>query len=116
LIDDDPPGVGPVGGLVALLREGPAVVVACDMPFVTDALLRRLVAAPVQAPIVAPRRDGRWEPLFARYDVSVLPFARSRIAHGQLGLQGLLDEGGAAELPMEANEWAELADWDTLPP
>jgi molybdopterin-guanine dinucleotide biosynthesis protein A len=116
IVEDDPPGVGPLGGLAGLLAGGPAVAVACDMPHVSEALLRRLVAGSPAAPILAPRRGRRWEPLFARYDASVLPLVRARLAGGRLGLQGLLDEAGAAELPVGETEWAELEDWDTLPP
>ncbi len=115
VVEDDPGGVGPLGGLAGLLAGGSAVAVACDMPHVSAALLLRLVQAPA-APIVAPRREGRWEPLFARYDASVLPVVRARLAAGRLGLQGLLDEAGAEELPVSTSEWAELEDWDTLPP
>src|SRR5581483_6618899 len=37
-LDDDPPGIGPLGGLIALLRRagaGYALALACDMPFLT---------------------------------------------------------------------------------
>jgi molybdopterin-guanine dinucleotide biosynthesis protein A len=113
VVPDDPPGVGPLGGLAALLARGSAVAVACDMPYATEALLGRLLAAP-DAPIVAPRHDdGRWEPLFARYDAAVLPCVRARLERRALSLQGLLDEAGAVPLPV--SEWDELRDWDMLP-
>jgi molybdopterin-guanine dinucleotide biosynthesis protein A len=126
VLADDPAGIGPMGGLVALLARGVeglgagasdargrVLAVACDMPFVSMDLVTRLVAAP-DAPIVAPRRDGRWEPLFARYDATcVLPAARRRVASGALALQGLLNEAGAVALPLEPRELAELDDWDT---
>ena len=86
---------GPLGGLVALLEHAAvAVAVACDMPWIDAASLRALAAR--AGPIVAARRDGRWEPLFARYEAArVLPIARARLAKGQLALQGLLDAVGA---------------------
>ena len=81
-IDDEPSGVGPIGGLTALLRHAGAsraLALACDMPFVSAGLVQRLIAAP-EAPVVAPWRDGRWEPLCARYDAArVLPSALRRI-------------------------------------
>jgi len=125
IVADDPSAEGPLAGLLALLahaeRSGAAAViaVACDMPRVSPALLRRLAearsetAAP-DAPIVAARRDGRWEPFFARYDAArVLPVARARAARGELALQGLLDACGAAPLALTDSEAAELCDWDT---
>lgn len=115
-IEDEPAGVGPIGGLAALLRRAGAshaLALACDMPFVSRDLIARLVAAP-EAVVVAPRRDGLWEPLCARYDASrVLPLALRRIAAGQRALQPLLTEAGAVELPLERGEASELRDWDT---
>ena len=115
-IDDEPPGIGPLGGLVALLRragDGPALALACDMPFVSRALVERLLAAP-PAPVVAPRREGRWEPLCARYDAPrVLPLATRAAAGPRHGVGRLLDEVGAVELPLAPGEGAELDDWDS---
>ncbi len=64
-IDDEPRGIGPLGGMVGLLRRagrGHALALACDMPFVSEALLERLVAAASGAAVVAPRVAGIWEP------------------------------------------------------
>lgn len=101
---------GPIAGLLALLEHAgdeDAIALACDMPFLSASSLARLAAAPL-ASIVAPRRDGRWEPFFSRHRPrAVLPHARA-LAGGSL--QRLFDRAGAAELfvsPME------LRDWDT---
>ncbi len=105
---------GPLGGLVAVLEsiETQVVVVACDLPRLDAASLRLLSEARSAAPIVAARRDHRWEPLFARYETSrVLPLARARLAQGALGLQGLLDAAGASVLDLGAS--AALDDVDT---
>jgi molybdopterin-guanine dinucleotide biosynthesis protein A len=117
---DDPPGIGPLGGLVALLRHAEhagarsALALACDMPFVSRALVERLLAASPDAPAVAPRREGRWEPLCARYDPArILPLAVAQAASPRHSLQSLLDQAGAAELPLLAHEGGELHDWDS---
>ncbi len=114
-VADEPPGIGPLGGLVGLLRRaGPAraLAVACDMPFVSRSLVEDLLAAP-PAPIVAPRREGLWEPLFAVYDApAVLPLAVARAAGTSHSLQRLLDQAGATELPMDPARFTELTDWD----
>ena len=47
MIGDDPPGLGPLGGLRALLRAAagaPVLALACDLPFVSRALLARLAS------------------------------------------------------------------------
>jgi molybdopterin-guanine dinucleotide biosynthesis protein A len=112
-LPDDPAGVGPLGGLSALLafaRERRALALACDMPFVTRADLEALLAAPAAA-VVAPRRGTRWEPLCAVYEPArVLPVVRRRLEAGQRSLQGLLDALDARVVELED---AHLDDWDT---
>jgi molybdopterin-guanine dinucleotide biosynthesis protein A len=120
---DDPAGIGPLGGLTALLRRGQrgrpgeeggtVLAIACDMPFVSRELLEGLLFARARAPIVAPRRADRWEPLCARYDSArVLPVAEEHVRRGELSLQRLLDRLGAAPLPEDAYDPRELRDWD----
>jgi molybdopterin-guanine dinucleotide biosynthesis protein A len=123
-VGDEVPGAGPLAGLCGLLKKGPLdyaqiVAVACDMPFVTADLLRRLAFterdapdAP-DAPILAPRRGGRYEPLFARYDrARVLPLAERQLAGGDRSLQKLLRDAGARDFVLSEDEWPLLADWD----
>jgi molybdopterin-guanine dinucleotide biosynthesis protein A len=108
--------VGPLGGLLSLLEyadPGLAIALACDMPYITDGLLGRLVTHVSSAPVVAPRREGRWEPLFARYDPPrCIDAARARLLRRELSLQGLLDEVGAGELPLLPGDDPLLVDWD----
>ncbi len=114
-IQDEIQGIGPLGGLLALLRRagsGRALAVACDMPHVSAALVTRLVNAPA-ALAVAPRRAGRWEPLFGCYGGAAIAIAERRAREGARSLQGLLDELGASELTLSEAEAGELADWDT---
>jgi molybdopterin-guanine dinucleotide biosynthesis protein A len=116
MIPDAVLGVGPLGGLVALLRHcgsAWAVAVGCDMPCVSLELVRRLLDAP-DAVAVAPRREGRWEPMLARYDAErALVTAAARLARGEHGMQGLLDELGASPLALTDVERAQLDDWDS---
>ena len=115
-VEDEQAGIGPLGGLIGLLRHADdrvVVAIACDMPFIQSSLVEQLLAAP-PASAVAPRRDTRWEPLFARYaPESVLPVASARASRGERSLQGLLDAVSARELVLKEEEWRELRDWDT---
>jgi molybdopterin-guanine dinucleotide biosynthesis protein A len=116
-LSDRPAGAGPLGGLVALLEHAapePALAFACDMPFVSAAIVERLRDAPLAYAVVAPRRDDRWEPLCARYDPTrVLPVARRRLQEGRRSLQRLIDEVGGVELPLAEDEARQLHDWDS---
>jgi molybdopterin-guanine dinucleotide biosynthesis protein A len=117
VVADQPGGIGPLGGILALLQRAgnaPALAFACDMPFVSGAIVERLLTEAQDAPIVAPRRDGRWEPLCARYDAArVLPTALALSRAGNLALQRLLDTAGAVELRLAPHEADQLRDWDT---
>jgi molybdopterin-guanine dinucleotide biosynthesis protein A len=121
-LDDDPPGVGPLGGLLALLKHAQragrehALLLACDMPSVSSALVQRILTA-APAAVVAPRRDdaqgGLWEPLCARYEPDrVLPIALRRLADGRHALQPLLVEASATPLSLSRAEAAQMQDWD----
>jgi molybdopterin-guanine dinucleotide biosynthesis protein A len=115
-VDDDRRAEGPLAGLVALLSnatEGRAVALACDMPFVDDAILKRLLEDPSEAPALAAKKGDTWEPFFARYEAKkMLPLALQAAHAGKLGLQSLLDEAGAQAFTMSAEEEKALVDWD----
>lgn len=110
---DEPAGIGPLGGLRALLAHAPgkAIAIACDMPFVEREDLVALAEHPSDAPIVAARRE-RYEPFFARYDAPrVLPAVDEAIARGERSLQRLLARFTIAELTPQSPR--ALDDWDT---
>ncbi len=70
LVVDRHPGAGPLAGIAAALAASPhdlVVVVACDMPRVTPALVRRLAAATAGVDAAVPRIGGRPEPACAAY-------------------------------------------------
>jgi molybdopterin-guanine dinucleotide biosynthesis protein A len=107
---------GPLAGLVALLeraRDGPVIALACDMPYLASSVLARLATFAPGAAAVAPREDGVWSPLFARYDAArVAPVARAKLEAGERSLWRVLQEVDAQELPLSPDERATLRDWD----
>lgn len=117
-LDDDPAGIGPIGGLAALLAHAgdrKAIALACDLPYLEPALLARLAAAPAAEPVLSSRDpgSGKWQPLFARYDAPrVLPILRAEIARGVRSFQTFLQALPVAELPLSDAERLQLRDWD----
>lgn len=86
---------GPLAGVAAALGAagGDAVVcVAGDMPFLSPALLRALRERAPDADALAPRRNGRAEPLCARYATRLLVQAEARLADGRRALHAMLEE------------------------
>lgn len=86
---DGQPGLGPIAGIAAAQAAHPLaawLVLACDLPFVDDAALTRLVAArEARRPVTAYRstHDGLPEPLCAVYEPASAPAVRDAIASGR---------------------------------
>lgn len=97
---DPCPGGGALGGIYSGLAAAGAdwaLVVACDLPFLSPPLLRYLAAQRRQADIdavaaVVPLVGGRPEPTHAIYSRRCLPAIRARLAAGQLKAAGFLDD------------------------
>jgi molybdenum cofactor guanylyltransferase len=121
-IADAPPGIGPLGGLSALLAEAErrgaqtVLALACDMPFLSSDLIRKLWEVEPGAPVLAPRPPGQpWYALTARYAISVLPVFRAMIAEREHKLQRLFERiPGATVLPLSEAELGQLVDWDSV--
>jgi molybdopterin-guanine dinucleotide biosynthesis protein A len=116
-IADAPGGVGPLGGLGGLLRfaEGqPVIALACDMPYVSGALLSRLTTYTGPADALAARgTTGLWEPLCALYHAArALPRLESALAHGERSFQALFARLTVEELSLRDHERDALRDWD----
>jgi len=109
-------GAGPLGGLDAALRHARSLacdgvlLVACDLPMLTTAVLRRVAAALGDHPAVAPeRRLGGVEPLCAAYRVEALEAVERHLGRSARSLQALFAEIGGTVLPA-----AKLDAGDTL--
>lgn len=120
-IADDPPGVGPIGGLRALLRAAEqhgapfAIALSCDLPDVTSELIHRLATdSPARAAMAAKVGDI-WQPLFARYAApAVLDAIEASLAARSHALQSVLARLGPelGALPLEPGDAQLLGDWD----
>jgi molybdopterin-guanine dinucleotide biosynthesis protein A len=112
-------GIGPLAGLSSLLSyaaERAALAVACDMPFVTAALLARLIHEAPDATLLAARDEatGKWQSLFARYaSARVRPALQAALARKEHSFQALFERVPVDELRLTAAEHAQLRDWDT---
>ncbi len=117
---DTPPGIGPLGGLRALLAEARerelshALALACDLPYIEAALLARLAAEQPALHALAPRAGELWHCLSARYAVEALPDLDAALSAREHSLQRLFARLGAraGALPLSAEELAQLRDWD----
>ncbi|NOT59877.1 MAG: molybdenum cofactor guanylyltransferase [Acidobacteria bacterium] len=88
---------GPLGGIVTALRhckeEESALILACDLPFLTTEFLQLLIPHPsslIPHPLTIPEdRTGRPQMLCGLYDAGCLPFAEQLLAENKLRVVGL---------------------------
>jgi molybdopterin-guanine dinucleotide biosynthesis protein A len=102
VLRDRCPGQGPLEGmatgLAALACESnwpaPAVVfvAACDLPFLTTAVARRIVELTAGYDAAVPLVGRQHHPLAAAYRLSVLPVAERLLAAGRRSMHGLIAE------------------------
>ncbi len=105
-VAEDPPGGGPLAAVVAgwealVARTGekqPAVVLACDLPGASPALVEWLASRPGNASVV-PVHDGLAQPLCARWGVADLERAVAQLASGARSLRDVF--GPDAQLVSE---------------
>jgi molybdopterin-guanine dinucleotide biosynthesis protein A len=120
-VPDDPQGIGPLGGLRALLAHAEgrgrthALALSCDLPYLEAPLIARLGVEAPAADFLAPRDGELWQTLVARYATASLPVVDATLAAGERALQRVILRLGerATELVLGARERSELRDWDT---
>jgi len=109
-IPDLYPGEGPLGGILTALHHTSTdwnLIVACDMPDVTEVFLAALVRAGLQSPaaVVLPHGpDGLPQPLCALYRRNALPVMLGHFHRGVRKVTAALDG-----LPVEPLEVAQLS-------
>ncbi len=95
VVEDLIPRKGPLVGIYTALRHSPApyvFVMACDMPYPSSRLIRRMLAEARGVDAVVPRRGEYIEPLFAVYRRDIRDRARARIEEGRLKIHELIQE------------------------
>ncbi|MEP7053424.1 MAG: molybdenum cofactor guanylyltransferase [Pseudomonadota bacterium] len=119
-LEDVPEGIGPLGGLHSLLlrakeEHATALALACDLPFLDEAVLTRLLE-PLQGAARVPFVQERFQPLAAAYaPAATLAAVERALAQGKHALMHVLDELGhdLEQLEFDDEQARALRDWDT---
>ena len=93
IIVDTYPGKGPLGGVFTGLVASDSLynlVVACDMPFLNQALLRYMIGLADGFDLVVPRLGDMVEPLHAVYSRNCLTTIKDLLEQGKMRFAGLL--------------------------
>lgn len=99
-VRESPPGSGPLAGLFAAYdalhtNDGSVMLLACDLPFVTEAIVRMLVEHPARGSVV-PIVDGREQYACARWSAGALADAR-----GGTALRDLMRAGDVTTIAVD---------------
>ncbi len=94
VIEDVYPGRGPLAGIHAALSASTAelnLILAVDLPFVSEALLRFIVeqAGGADAVVTVPRIAGGFQPLCAVYRCAFAPLAQAALEAGRNKIDAL---------------------------
>ncbi len=118
VVREDRPGEGPLSAtaagdraLRALGHHGAAVLVACDLPLLDEAVLRLLSDWPGESSVV-PVVDGWPQPLCARWSRRDLDAVEGLLAEGERSMRSLLARPGIELLGEE--EWSSALSRDAL--
>ena len=116
---DGTPGLGPLGGVEQALDVASApllLVLAVDMPRMSAALLRSLMAACGNFGVV-PSIDGAFEPLAAIYPRSCLELVRDCLQRGRLSARSFAREcvqaGQVQAFPISAADASHFENWNS---
>ena len=100
VVPDSTPGLGPLGGVYSILNHlasrggvGHVLVMAGDLPGVSDDTLSKLLSAPAASVVCA--RDagsGQWQPLCARWSPALGPRLKAYLETGRRSVMGFLDD------------------------
>jgi molybdopterin-guanine dinucleotide biosynthesis protein A len=105
VVPDEIENCGPLGGLYTALRVTTAdwnIVVACDMPHVTEAFLTELLRAAeiANADCLVPEMNGKIDPLCAVYHARVVTAAESAIHRKLFKMQDFVSTLRASRWPV----------------
>lgn len=95
VVQDLVPGAGSLGGIytgLSLSCHPHSLVVACDMPFLSPALLRHMIGLSSGFDVVMPRVRGECEPLHAIYSRTCLAPIGEQLGRGDLRIIRFLDK------------------------
>lgn len=102
MVADVFPDGGSLGGIYSGLRAAAgdaAFCVACDMPFLSPALVRYLTGRAGEADVVIPEAAGELQTLHAVYGKACLPAMERRLRAGRLRVVGFFDDVQVLRVP-----------------
>jgi len=92
IIQDIIPDKGPLGGLYSGLRASDSIynfVVACDMPFLNERLVKYMIKNIKNFDVFIPKIDNKLHPLCGIYSKNCIPVIEQRLMQDRLKVSGI---------------------------
>ncbi|MCP5053992.1 MAG: molybdenum cofactor guanylyltransferase [bacterium] len=109
VVTDDVPDQGPLMGIMCGLKASSTAVnfvIACDIPEVNMEFVFEMMKYTGEYEMVVPVSEGgKFEPLFAFYNKSVVAYIEAMLAEGNRKAGNLILKGKVKKVPMEDNRW-----------
>lgn len=89
MVTDIIPNQGPLGGIYTGLATSNSFynfVLACDMPFINEALIRYMIKNRDNYDVLIPRIDGKFHPLFGIYSKNCIPIMEKAVRKDKLNV------------------------------
>lgn len=105
------PHCGSLGGLftgLSLATTPRVFAVACDMPFLSESMIRFFANRDPKADVVMARLPTGLQPLHAVYGKRTLPILDRMIETGRLRIQDIVSESSLNVTIVEPSEWAAI--------
>lgn len=86
---------GPLGGIYSALMASSTYhnfVIACDMPFINEALVRYMIDKKDNYDILIPKIDKKFHPLFGIYSKYCIPVMEEMLKHNRLRIAGIFSK------------------------
>jgi molybdopterin-guanine dinucleotide biosynthesis protein A len=115
IIPDLVKGFGPKGGLYTALAHAAAERIffcGCDMPTISDGLVRHMAALSADYDVVVPVVPKGYEPLHAVYAKRCLAFVKDGIESGRRKIIAFYPHVRVREVPVE--EMQRFGDWEEM--
>ncbi|MFQ5502787.1 MAG: molybdenum cofactor guanylyltransferase [Phycisphaerae bacterium] len=116
--------IGSIAGLEALLADRPGcsgILLACDMPYLCETLLRRLIdsAGDFDATICRSRSANssdvpeQWHPCCGHYRAGCLPIVQAAIEAGRFSMMNVLTRLRVRPIDLSGDEARWVENWNT---
>lgn len=110
---EDRLNLGPLGGLAIgldAIQSEFGLVVACDMPFVSEAAVKELLRSPDHVDAIVPRAPDGLHPTFALYSRRCLPAIHAVLEEGKRQVTSFFPQIRLHEFKTSGS----ALDWDTI--